>query len=303
MIGLDGAEDRTRHIVFVSDTVAPLPTPLAGPRSTCRSPAPSAATVESLDPETARFYRRLFESRGLQVGRYRPAVLARRKPACLRAMGVTSVAEATAALDRGELVERGLQAVMIGVTSFFRDDAMYAALDELVLTLAGTRSRGLRLLSVGCSDGAELYSLAILLLERGISPAELTGVDCRPGAIEQASQGVYHRDGLEDVPGPLRTRYFTDLPGRPDRVQVAAPLRERCHWRVGDAFTLARVEPYDVVACRNLAIYLDPSAARELWAHLWEQTRVGGILVVGKAERPDQISGFRRIGPCLYEKQ
>jgi chemotaxis protein methyltransferase CheR len=303
MIVLDGAEDRTRHIVFVSDTVAPLPTPVAGPLPTRRSPAPSAATLESLDPETARFYGRLFESRGLQVGRYRPAVLARRERACLRAMGVASVAEAASALDRDELVERGLQAVMIGVTSFFRDGAMYAALDDLVLTLAATRTRGLRVLSVGCSDGAELYSLAILLAERGVSPAEMAGVDCRPAAIEQAWQGVYPQDDLEDVPAPLRTRYFDAVRGHPDRVQVTASLRERCRWRVGDAFTLSAGEPYDIVACRNLAIYLEPTAARELWACLWEQTRVGGILVVGKAERPDQASGFRRLGPCLYEKQ
>jgi chemotaxis protein methyltransferase CheR len=304
MIVLDGAEDRTRHIVFASDTVAPLPAPLPALRRAPSSPASNASTLEPLDQETARFYRRLFESRGLQVGRYRPAVLARRKPACLRAMGVTSVAEATAALDRDELVDRGLQAVMIGVTSFFRDDAMYAALGELVLTLAATRTRGPRLLSVGCSDGAELYSLAIILAERGIAPTEMTGVDCRPAAVEQAFLGVYHRDGLEDVPEPLRTRYFEAIPGRPDRVQVAASLRERCRWEVGDAFTLARAEPYDIVACRNLAIYLEPSAGQELWARLWEQTRGGGgILVVGKAERPDPASGFRRIGPCLYEKQ
>jgi chemotaxis protein methyltransferase CheR len=303
MIVLDGAEDRTRHIVFASDTVVPLPTPLPALRPAPDPPASNAATPESLDQETAHFFDRLFERRGLQVGRYRPAVLARRKPACLRAMGVMSVAEATAALDRDELVERGLQAVMIGVTSFFRDDTMYAALDERVLTLEAARTRGIRVLSVGCSDGAELYSLAILLAERGIAPAEMTGVDCRPAAVEQALQGVYQRDGLEDVPEPLRTRYFNAVPGLPDRVQVVAPLRERCRWEVGDAFTLATAEPYDIVACRNLAIYLEPSAARELWARLWERTRVGGILVVGKAERPDQASGFRQIGPCLYEKQ
>jgi chemotaxis protein methyltransferase CheR len=303
MIVLGGAEDRTRHIVFVSDTVAPLPTPLAGSLPARRSPAPSAATLESLDPETSRFYRRLFESRGLQVGRYRPAVLARRERACLRAMGVASVAEGASALERDELVERGLQAVMIGVTSFFRDTAMYDALGDLVLTLAATGTRGPRVLSVGCSDGAELYSLGILLAERGISPAEMVGVDCRPAAIERASQGVYPQDDLADVPAPLRTRYFDAVRGSPARVQVADSLRERCRWWVRDAFTLGGTEPYDIVACRNLAIYLEPTAARELWALMWEQTRVGGILVVGKAERPDQASGFRRIGPCLYEKQ
>jgi chemotaxis protein methyltransferase CheR len=303
MMALDDAEERTRHIVFASDTAAQLP-PTRSPSPPALGPsAPTATPFASLDPDMAGFYRRLFERRGLQAERYRPAVLERRERACLRAMGAASVAEATAALERDELVERGFQAVMIGVTSFFRDKAMYAALGEIVPTLEASRTGGLRLLSVGCSDGAELYSLAILLAERGIAPAEMTGVDCRPGAVEQALLGIYPRDALEDVPEPLRTRYFDPVPGLPDRVQVAASLRERCRWEVGDAFTLARPEPYDIVACRNLAIYLEPSAAQELWARLWEQTLVGGILVVGKAERPDQATGLRRIGPCIYEKQ
>lgn len=303
MIDPDGSGDRTRHIVFVNDAVAALPAAPSAPPSARRSPPRSADTLDAIDPATARFYRRLFERRGLQVERYRSAVLARRERACLRAIGVASVEEAEAALDRDELVERGLQAVMIGVTSFFRDESIYAALSDIVPARARPRPGGVRVLSVGCSEGAELYSLAILLAELGIATAEMAGVDCRHAAIHQARQGVYPRDSLVDLPGTLRARYFDGVRGSADRVQVAAPLRERCRWWVGDAFTLGTAEWYDIVACRNLAIYLEPSAARDLWSRLWEQTRAGGILVVGKAERPDQASGFRRIGPCLYEKQ
>jgi chemotaxis protein methyltransferase CheR len=303
MNALHGADARTRHIVFVGDTVAALPATPPARVSVRRTPPLSAAAVDAIDPGTARFYRRLFECCGLQAEHYRPAVLARRERACLRAMGVASIAEADAGLERDELVARGLQAVMIGVTSFFRDDAMYRALGEFVPGLAAARPDGLRVLSVGCADGAELYSLAILLSELGIAAAEMSGVDCRAAAIEQARQGVYSRAGLEAVPGPLRTRYFAGVPGRTERVQVAAPLRARCRWQVGNVFTLPAGGPYDIVACRNLAIYLEPAAARDLWARLGEQTRVGGILAVGKAERPDPASGFLRIGPCLYEKQ
>jgi chemotaxis protein methyltransferase CheR len=303
MVALDDdADDRTRHIVFVNDAVAALATPPPAPLPARDPQAVTTVTFDSIDPDTARFYRRLFELRGLQVERYRPAVLARRERACLRALRVASVSEAESALDRDDLVERALQAVMIGVTSFFRDAPMYAALGELVRKLAGARPGGPRVLSVGCSDGAELYSLAILLAELGIAPAEMAGVDCRHAAIDQARQGIYTRTSVEQLPGTLRARYFDDVRGRPGHVQVVATVRSRCRWWVGDAFTLPAGEPYDIVACRNLAIYLQPPAAHALWARLAEQTRAGGIVVVGKAERPDQGSGFRRVGPCLYEK-
>jgi chemotaxis methyl-accepting protein methylase len=51
--------------------------------------------------------------------------------------------------------------------------------------------------SAGCSDGAELYSVAMLLSEsggagddRGIG-IELLGTDCRPNAVAAAAEGVY----------------------------------------------------------------------------------------------------------------
>jgi chemotaxis protein methyltransferase CheR len=256
-----------------------------------------------LDPELADFYRRLFALRGLDVSRYRATVLSRRESACLRALRVNGRAQAERAIrGGGDAVDRGLQAVMIGVTSFFRDPSVFAALGHLAMGLPATRGGGLRVLSVGCSDGSELVSTAILLSELGIPARTLAGLDCRPAAVSAARAGVYPEAGLGTIPPGLRASYFEDVPGRPGFAQVTPELRRRCAWWVGDAFAFRSGEPWDIVLCRNLAIYLDPAAARELWEGLTDQLAHDGLLVTGKAERPAAGPRLRRIAPCIYRK-
>ena len=54
--------------------------------------------------------------------------------------------------------------------------------------------------------------------------------------------------------------------------------------------------------CRNLAIYLQPEAAGALWRQLEAGMKPGGVLVLGKAERPGADLRFAPVGPCLYRR-
>jgi chemotaxis methyl-accepting protein methylase len=58
---------------------------------------------------------------------------------------------------------------------------------------------------------------------------------------------------------------------------------------------------WDLILCRNLAIYLEPVAAEVLWMRLAEAIAPGGYLIVGKAEKP-RVSSLRRVAPSIYCK-
>jgi chemotaxis methyl-accepting protein methylase len=73
-------------------------------------------------------------------------------------------------------------------------------------------------------------------------------------------------------------------------------------WRVQDALTISDYACWDLILCRNMAIYLDPEAIRDLWVRLSRALRPGGILVVGRAERPSGAH-LRRLGPCIYARE
>jgi chemotaxis protein methyltransferase CheR len=308
-------QDRYEHLTFVGDHPEVR-------RGGDRRPG-GGRTVQGahvLDGDSAAFFGALCSLWGLEASHYRDSIFARRKSACLRALGVTSPVEGLGVISRDRrAAERALGTVMIGVTELFRDAAVFQSLGGL---LRGLKRPGqsLRALSVGCSDGSELYSLAILLAEQGLLPeARLTGMDARPAAIEVARAGVYPAAALAMLSPVLRSRYFAPVPAAPRRgrnagfsvpqVQAHDSLRNACQWTAADAFSLGAggegAGQYDLVLCRNVAIYLKPEAAAALWALCIAQVRPGGLMVAGKAERPpvDVRAELTLAGPCIYRRR
>jgi chemotaxis protein methyltransferase CheR len=274
-----------------------------------RSPSPPPEFPPALSPAAESFIRWLFIRAGLRFSHYKPETLARRLPACLRAVHAASPTEARRLLRRRpDLLEPALEALLIGVTSFFRDEGVFSTLRRRVLPelVQRWRSRGadqrLRVWSAGCSSGAELYSVALLLLEQGAlwpERCELLGTDCRGDAITGAAAGVFDPADLKRVPRELFREFFVY---EDDHYRVRADVRSAVRWRRGDALAAPEPGPWDLVLCRNLAIYLQPAAATRLWGMLAAALRPGGVLVVGKAERPVGVAGLAPAGPCVYRR-
>lgn len=240
---------------------------------------------------------------GLDVARYRLPPLVRRLRACLRAMKVADLDAAWRRLDTEPAsIGLALEALLIGVTEFFRDDEVFAemsgqVLPDLLRRCAAAR-RPPRAWSVACSDGAELYSVAMLLAEQGaLDGADLLGTDFRAAAIDRARSGVLAPATVWDIPSDLCRRFVCQQVGR---FRVSEEIRRAVRWRVENALDPAPPgEPWDLILCRNLAIYLTPEASDGLWRNLVGRLRPGGILVVGKAERT-AVPGLERLAPCVY---
>ena len=289
---------RFRHIVFA--------TGYGSGRAMDFTPAPPHEPVESrrrssLSAEEESFVSYLFRSAGLDARDYRPETLRRRLPACLRALHVTTPRNAKAALEENpKLLGTALDAMVIGVTSFFRDAAVFDHLTYHVLPMLAVRRREVRIWSAGCSDGGELYSVAILLSEMGmLSRACLLGTDCRPEAVRQARQASYQENELKEVPTPWLKQYFRRERGS---WRISTALAEAVQWRTGDVLAVREPGMWDLILCRNLAMYLRPEVGGRLWQQLEETLRPGGYLVLGKAERPLGTSRLSGVAPCIYRR-
>jgi chemotaxis methyl-accepting protein methylase len=192
---------------------------------------------------------------------------------------------------------------LIGVTQFFREREVFAYLDREILPTLSRHAQGVRVWSAGCANGAELYSLALLLARRGmLESSMLLGTDCRAAAVAQARRGWFEWSQLNHVEDALRQAYFV-ADGHGTRVR--ASIRDALAWQQGDvlAGSASGEAAWDLILCRNLAIYLEPAAAARLWSVLAESLRVGGILVAGKAERPEPRSAWARLAPCIFRRQ
>ena len=194
-----------------------------------------------------------------------------------------------------------VSALLIGVTSFFRDPAVFATIRDIVLPELTSGGRPLRAWSVGCSDGAELYSLAMLAAEIAAPHRSLLlGTDCRPDAIRRA------RAGSSMQPRCRRSRRrcatatsIASMAGASLRARISGTSSAG-----GAATSSACPEPgtWDLILCRNLVIYMEPGVTRDLWETLGACLRPGGILVVGKAERPTEAKGLVPLAPCIYRR-
>lgn len=297
--------DRFEHLLFVPERGATLlKKPQAGRPIPRKLPEPDV----ELEPDMARLYAWLCDRAGVRTEDYRQSVFRRRAAACLRAVRCRSFDEAVSlATEHPQHAERLLDAMMVGVTSFFRDPHVFEDLGKRLSrrfsdaeTDRDCKTDPVSVRSVGCSNGAELYSCAMLLDTLGLlERARLSGIDCRPAAIRTARSGVFRPEALEGLDAPRVDAGF-ERAGHTFRVREH--LRAACSWSVGDAFAESGDIRHDVILCRNLAIYLSPAGMVRLWSGLADQLRPAGLLVVGKAERPPS-NLFWRIGPCIYERK
>jgi chemotaxis protein methyltransferase CheR len=186
-----------------------------------------------------------------------------------------------------------INAITTNETLFFRDTSPFEALrhkavPEMIDAKAATPyPKRLRIWSAACSTGQEPYSIAMLV--RDLIPdvdlwdIKIHATDICDEAVSKASRGWYtaHEIG-RGLPEPQLTRYF---------------VAENNGWRVRDELrslvSFERrnlLEPFtmlgrfDIVLCRNVAIYFTPAARQDLFHRIAAQMVPDGYLFVGSQE-------------------
>lgn len=247
------------------------------------------------------FFDVLFGLAGLSPTFYRSSALQRRVPACLRFLRVPTIEEALLKLrSRPALAAELMNVVLLGVTEFNRDQAVFDYLGDKILPQFGSCPEPLRIWSAACSDGRELYSVALMLAHAGLlGKAELLGTDCREDAIRRARDGVFNEAALQSLDEESRRSFFA-AGSSPRRVHES--VRARIRWKQADLCAAAESGPWDVVLWRNMAIYLEMAAAERVWHSILAELPSGGYLVAGKADHPPVGAHLRRIAPCIYRK-
>lgn len=223
---------------------------------------------------------------------YKDKCLRRRIATRMRACGVHSYAEYRAELRRNPAeLERLGDALTINVTRFFRNAETWRAVRETVLP-ALSRQRGvtLRAWSAGCSSGEEAYSIAVLVAreleaagrESGLGGLAVDATDIDRTSLGRAREGWYGADAAADVPRELLARYFDSEAGG---YRVSERVRRQVRVVRHD---LSREPPprgdYDVILCRNVAIYFDRSMQERLFDAFHDALTPGGYLVLGRVE-------------------
>jgi two-component system CheB/CheR fusion protein len=194
--------------------------------------------------------------------------------------------------------------LLIGVTNFFRDTALWDELSEKVIPplLANlTRGQKFRVWVPACSTGEEAYSLAIVLYEtleklNLKSTIQIFATDLEIDAVEKARRGFFPKNIENFVSKERLKRFFTpELSG----YRISVPIREMIIFAQQNVIKDPPFTKLNMLSCRNLLIYLEPALQSKLLS-LYEYSLVpGGILVLGSAETAGSLIGLEEINQKL----
>jgi two-component system CheB/CheR fusion protein len=184
--------------------------------------------------------------------------------------------------------------LLIGVTRFFRDSDAYKMLLEkwLPKILDDDDQHEFRFWVSGCATGEEAYSIAMTAREcmekLGISKdIKIFATDIDKVAIAKAGSGIYPESIAADISTTLLTKYFYR---KDENFQINRNIREMV---VFAQHNLIKDPPFtniDLVACRNLLIYLQPVLQRKVMSFFNFSLRPGGLLMLGLSETVGELS-------------
>ncbi len=202
-------------------------------------------------------------------------------------------------------------------TSFFRDQAPFDMLKfKIIPDLVDARRRQfpsvarlpIRIWSAACSTGQEVYSILIALAEvfgdLGKFNLHILGTDISEQALAKASYGAYSR--LELDRGMPETKLAQAFVKHGDQWRIKDELRACVSYRQFNLFdSLVPLGKWDIVFCRNVAIYFSDEDKRHLFNRIGQVMEPDASLVIGSTESLlgvcPQFTARRHVRSVFYQ--
>lgn len=224
----------------------------------------------------------------------------------IREKGFGSVEDLITELKSGQkaLISQVIETLALADTRFFRDWNVFQQFEQYVLPLVKETNRNikkLRILSLGCSSGQEVYSIAIAVNK--VFPfndwqIDIIGTDLSSAAIAKAQRGYYDQFEIQNgLKAELMIDNFT-LDGTNwkvnDNIKKMVEFRR---YNLLDEATFK--EDFDVIFCRNVLRFFTPELQEKLCAKIHSMHVPGGILYVGKGENIEGLDKFYGVVPGM----
>ncbi len=181
--------------------------------------------------------------------------------------------------------------LLIGVTNFFRDAAVWDNLKETILPeLLSKMEPGsiLRAWVPGCSTGEEVYSLAIVFREalEKINPnvgfsLQIFATDLDNEAIEIARKGIFPASIEENVSAERLKHFFLKTD---DGYLINTDIREKVVFAQHNIIMHPPFTKIDILSCRNLLIYMEPELQKKMIGLFYYSLNPEGIIILGSSE-------------------
>lgn len=192
-------------------------------------------------------------------------------------------------LHNPAMLPRLLNYLTVQVSEMFRDPSYYRALREQVVPHLKTYP-SLKVWIAGCSNGEELYSLAILFREEGLDKKTMFyATDINPTALKAAEAGIYPLDQIRTFTenhqktgarSSLSDYYTADY----GRAAFDKSLRSHVVFSDHSLVTDAVFGEMHLISCRNVLIYFDRELQDRAVGLFGDSLTRKGFLGIGSKE-------------------
>jgi len=271
--------------------------------------APVQEALRAFAPTQLHSIFRLLQARTRQdFSLYKPSTLHRRIERRMAIHGIAALPHYADFLRHNpQEIDLLFKELLIGVTSFFRDPAVWKHLAEVALPqlLAGRSADSkLRAWSIGCSTGEEAFSLAMAFIEaahRLPQPNSLSlqifASDLSADAIASARRGRYPASIASDVSAERLARFFN---AHGNHYQIKQSIRDMVLFAQHDVVLDPPFTKLDLIVCRNLLIYFDATLQRKLLPLFRYSLLPSGLLLLGTSET---VGKFNELFTSLGERK
>src|SRR5213595_3527736 len=242
--------------------------------------------------DLGRIFLSLKKQMGVDFSAYKESTLIRRIQRRMALHRIEKMSQYARFLrDNKKEIEALFDDLLINVTRFFRDDALFRALKKrflpaLLKNKNKDRQPELRAWVPGCATGEEVYSLAICILETlGRGPSKIRiqifGTDLSESVIEHARLGIFSSAIEKDVSPARLKRFFIKRDGT---YQINRNVRDICTFARQNICVDPPFSRLDLISCRNVLIYLSPELHKRCIPQFHYALNPGGYLILGPAE-------------------
>ena len=197
-----------------------------------------------------------------------------------------------------EAYQEAINIVTVNETYFFRE------IKELnwLINYIKESDKKLKILSMPCSSGEEIYSIILLMLKNNIplDKVELVGYDINSQMIQKAKKATYHEHSLHNVDDLTRENYFSITQDKQYTLQ--SHILTNATFKQQNIFEIDTTqEKYDVILSRNMFIYFDEAKKAKAVEIITKMLDHDGIFIKGHADNIAPNKNLNNIAYGVYK--
>ncbi len=201
-------------------------------------------------------------------------------------------------------------------TFFFReffhfDFLLKEGLNKIIADLRAQNQNKIRIWSAACSQGQEVYSLALFLeyhlplIAPDIS-YEILGTDIDIDCIKIAKNGVYRFEQIKEIPSLYQGKHWQKGTGDIEKfVRIKENIRNHCQFMTSNLFDMSLLmgQNFHFIFCRNVFIYFNQIQISSVSKNMLNLLHPGGYLFLGLSESLNGVDiAVEQTGPSIYLK-